>query len=98
MTVQSPSYYQLERFLEVLEQSERVVAIEGLTVTGPPELTSTNDDVQPLTYSVTVRAFYAPKLEKMETTRTNARCSSTKRQGQPLCCDSTGVLVGRGGR
>ncbi|WP_050437070.1 hypothetical protein [Geobacillus thermocatenulatus] len=64
LTVQSPSYYQLERFLEVLEQSERIVAIEGLTVTGPPELTSTNDDVQPLTYSVTVRAFYAPKLEK----------------------------------
>ncbi|MFC0297030.1 pilus assembly protein PilO [Geobacillus jurassicus] len=64
LTVQSPSYYQLERFLEVLEQSERIVAIEGLTVTGPPELTSTADEVQPLTYSVTVRAFYAPKLEK----------------------------------
>ncbi|KMY63988.1 pilus assembly protein PilO [Geobacillus stearothermophilus] len=64
LTVQSPSYYQLERFLEVLEQAERIVAIEGLTVTGPPKLTSTNDDVQPLTYSVTVRAFYAPKLEK----------------------------------
>ncbi|WP_254866580.1 hypothetical protein [Geobacillus sp. LEMMY01] len=64
LTVQSPSYYQLERFLEVLEQSERIVAIEGLTVTGPPELMSIADEVQPLTYSVTVRAFYAPKLEK----------------------------------
>ncbi|MGG3162493.1 pilus assembly protein PilO [Geobacillus stearothermophilus] len=64
LTVQSPSYYQLERFLEVLEHSERILAVEGLTFTGPPELTSTAVDVQPLAYSINVRAFYAPQLEK----------------------------------
>ncbi|KJE26309.1 hypothetical protein LG52_369 [Geobacillus kaustophilus] len=64
LTVESPSYYQLERFLEVLEHSERILAVEGLTFTGPPELTSTAVDVQPLAYSINVRAFYAPQLEK----------------------------------
>ncbi|ARA98931.1 pilus assembly protein PilO [Geobacillus thermodenitrificans] len=64
LTVQSPSYYQLERFLETLERAERIMAIESLTFTGPPELTSTSTDIHPLTYSLTVRAFYAPKLEK----------------------------------
>jgi len=64
LTVQSPSYYQLERFLEMLERAERIMAIESLTFTGQPELTSTAMDVHPLTYSLTVRAFYAPQLEK----------------------------------
>ncbi|MGZ0086568.1 pilus assembly protein PilO [Caldibacillus thermoamylovorans] len=67
LTVQSPSYYQLERFLEVLENADRILAVEGLTLTGPPELTSTSDQIEPLTYSVTIRAFYAPKLEKWKT-------------------------------
>lgn len=64
LTVRSPSYYQLERFLETLERSERILAVESITFAGPPELTSTAVEVQPLTYSLTVRAFYAPQLEK----------------------------------
>jgi len=64
LTVESPSYYQLERFLQVLENAPRIISIDSLTFAGPPELTSTATDVQPLSYSLTVSAFYAPQFEK----------------------------------
>lgn len=66
LTVQSPSYYQLERFLQTLENLNRIVSVETLSFTGNPELTSVATEVNPLTYSVTVSAFYYPKLEKLQ--------------------------------
>jgi type IV pilus assembly protein PilO len=66
LTVQSPSYYQLERFLQTLENLNRIVSIESLSFTGNPELTSVDTKVNPLTYSVTVSAFYYPKLAKLQ--------------------------------
>ncbi|PUF89962.1 MULTISPECIES: pilus assembly protein PilO [unclassified Geobacillus] len=66
LTVQSPSYYQLERFLQTLENLNRIVSIESLSFTGNPELTSVDTEVNPLTYSVTVSAFYYPKLAKLQ--------------------------------
>lgn len=66
LTVQSPSYYQLERFLQTLENLNRIVSVESLSFTGNPELTSVATEVNPLTYSVTVSAFYYPKLEKLQ--------------------------------
>lgn len=66
LTVQSPSYYQLERFLQTLENLDRIVSIESLSFTGNPELTSVDAEVNPLTYSVTVSAFYYPKLAKLQ--------------------------------
>lgn len=66
LTVQSPSYYQLERFLQTLENLNRIVSIESLSFTGNSELTSVDTEVNPLTYSVTVSAFYYPKLAKLQ--------------------------------
>lgn len=66
LTVQSPSFYQLERFLQTLENLNRIVSIESLSFTGNPELTSVDTEVNPLTYSVTVSAFYYPKLAKLQ--------------------------------
>ncbi|PDM41493.1 pilus assembly protein PilO [Parageobacillus yumthangensis] len=66
LTVQSPSYYQLERFLQTLENLNRIVSVESLSFTGNPELTSVATEVNPLTYSVTVSAFYYPKLAKLQ--------------------------------
>lgn len=66
LTVQSPSYYQLERFLQTLENLNRIVSVESLSFTGNPELTSVATEVNPLTYSVTVSAFYYPKLTELQ--------------------------------
>jgi type IV pilus assembly protein PilO len=66
LTVQSPSYYQLERFLQTLENLDRIVSIESLSFAGNPELTSVDTKVNPLTYSLTVSAFYYPKLADLQ--------------------------------
>lgn len=66
LTVQSPSYYQLERFLQTLEELPRIVSVESLSFTGNPELTSVESTVHPLTYSLTVSAFYHPGLASLQ--------------------------------
>jgi type IV pilus assembly protein PilO len=66
LTVQSPSYYHLERFLETLEGLTRIVSVEALSFTGNPELTSIDTEVKPLTYSLTVSAFYHPGLANLQ--------------------------------
>ncbi|MBA2871616.1 type IV pilus assembly protein PilO [Anoxybacillus calidus] len=66
LTVQSPSYYHLERFLETLEGLTRIVSVEALSFTGNPELTSIDTEVKPLTYSLTVSAFYHPGLVNLQ--------------------------------
>jgi type IV pilus assembly protein PilO len=66
LTVQSPSYYQMERFLQTLENLDRIVSIESLSFAGNPELTSVDTKVNPLAYSLTVSAFYYPKLADLQ--------------------------------
>jgi type IV pilus assembly protein PilO len=66
LTVQSPSYYHLERFLETLEGLTRIVSVESLTFAGNPELTSIDTEVKPLTYTLTVSAFYHPGLANLQ--------------------------------
>ncbi len=66
LTVQSPSYYNLERFLQTLEGLDRIVSVEALSFTGNPELTSIDTEVKPLTYSLTVSAFYHPGLANLQ--------------------------------
>jgi type IV pilus assembly protein PilO len=66
LTVQSPTYYHLERFLETLEGLERIVSIQSLSFAGNPELTSVATEIQPLTYSLTVMAFYYPSLTDLQ--------------------------------
>jgi type IV pilus assembly protein PilO len=66
LTVQSPTYYHLERFLETLEGLKRIVSVQSLSFTGNPEVTSVATEVQPLTYSLTVAAFYYPSLTDLQ--------------------------------
>jgi type IV pilus assembly protein PilO len=66
LTVQSPAYYHLERFLETLERLTRIVSVEALSFTGNPELISIDTEVKPLTYSLTVSAFYHPGLVNLQ--------------------------------
>jgi type IV pilus assembly protein PilO len=66
LTVQSPTYYHLERFLETLEGLKRIVSVQSLSFTGNPEVTSVTTEIQPLTYSLTVAAFYYPSLTDLQ--------------------------------
>ncbi|KAA9023132.1 LysM peptidoglycan-binding domain-containing protein [Niallia endozanthoxylica] len=62
MTVESPSYFELETFLQTLENSQRITVIESIDFTANDEIIETEQIDKPLSYQVTVSAFYMPAL------------------------------------
>lgn len=62
LTVESPSYAEMEKFLSELENQIRIIEIEQLTFEGPEELTKLRGEEERLTYNVNVTAYYMPEL------------------------------------
>lgn len=60
--VETKSYEALEKFIKTLERSERIIVVENIDFSGTEEVTSEDDEVAPLTFSLTVSAFYMPTL------------------------------------
>lgn len=65
LSVESEVYEDLSTFLTALESLTRITQIESVSFTGLPEVTSTDQELEPLTYSVTVSAFYHPELDDL---------------------------------
>lgn len=66
LTVESPSYEEFEKFIETLESLKRIVVVEAITYSGGQEITSLGQEDQPLSYSLTISAFYMPSLEDLQ--------------------------------
>ncbi|MGD6802438.1 hypothetical protein [Rossellomorea aquimaris] len=62
LSVESPSYFEMERFLEVLEDLDRITEIEQVAFQGPEESTSQGDSYDKVSYKLVVAAFYLPDL------------------------------------
>ncbi|MBM7648943.1 type IV pilus assembly protein PilO [Bacillus ectoiniformans] len=62
LTVESPGYFEMEKFLEEMENEIRIIEIENLTFTGPEELSELEGKTEPLTYNVVIAAYYMPDL------------------------------------
>ncbi|WP_160721983.1 pilus assembly protein PilO [Bacillus sp. USDA818B3_A] len=62
LKVESPTYKDLEKFIETLESLQRIVVIESISYSGGQEITSLVQETQPLSYSLTFSAFYMPGL------------------------------------
>ncbi|OIU70731.1 hypothetical protein [Rossellomorea aquimaris] len=68
MTVESPGYFEMEKFLEEIENLQRIVEINGLYFAGAQELKENmegySEDI--LTFELTASAFYIPELEDLK--------------------------------
>ncbi|MEH7439892.1 hypothetical protein V7182_20830 [Neobacillus drentensis] len=62
LSVESPKYEDLEKFIKTLESLQRLVVVEAITYTGGQEITSLGQEDTPISYSLTVSAFYMPTL------------------------------------
>lgn len=62
VSVESQNYEDLEKFIETLESLQRIVVVEAITYSGGQEITSLTQEDLPITYSLTVSAFYMPGL------------------------------------
>ncbi|MBV7505988.1 pilus assembly protein PilO [Bacillus sp. sid0103] len=65
LSVESPSYKELEKFIETLESLKRIIVVESISYSGGQEITSLDQEDQPLTYSLTISAFYMPNLSDL---------------------------------
>ncbi|MFJ7727106.1 pilus assembly protein PilO [Neobacillus sp. NPDC097160] len=62
LSVESPTYKDFEKFIETLESLKRIVVVESISYSGGQEVTSLEQEDQPLSYSLTISAFYMPSL------------------------------------
>ncbi|WP_409301949.1 GspMb/PilO family protein [Peribacillus sp. SCS-155] len=62
MTVQSPTYFELESFIQSLEEQSRIMKVDSLQFSGSPEVTSVEQSSEKMSYQLAVTAFYAPGL------------------------------------
>jgi type IV pilus assembly protein PilO len=65
LSVQSPTYEDLEKFIETLESLDRIVVVESISYTGGEEITSLDVELEKLEYSITVSAYYLPTLDDL---------------------------------
>ncbi|WML25433.1 pilus assembly protein PilO [Neobacillus sp. OS1-33] len=65
LSVESPSYEKLEKFVETLESLKRIIVVESISYSGGEEITSLDQEEPPLTYSLTFSAFYMPSLDDL---------------------------------
>ena len=65
LSVESPSYEELEKFVGTLESLKRIIVVESINYSGGEEITSLAQEEKPLTYSLTFSAFYMPSLDDL---------------------------------
>ncbi|MCL6572085.1 MAG: type II secretion system protein M [Bacillus sp. (in: Bacteria)] len=66
LSVESPTYKELEKFIETLEALTRIVVVESINYSGGPEITSLDQENLPLSYSLTISAYYMPELADLQ--------------------------------
>ncbi len=68
MTIESPGYFEMEAFLEEIENLERIVEINGIYFQGGQELKENMEGYseEALTFELTASAFYIPELEDLK--------------------------------
>jgi type IV pilus assembly protein PilO len=65
LSVESPSYEDLEKFIQTLESLERIVVVESISYSGGEEITSLEQKPEKLSYSLTISAYYLPTLDDL---------------------------------
>jgi type IV pilus assembly protein PilO len=65
LSVESPTYEDLEKFIQTLESLERIVVVESISYSGGEEITSLEQKPEKLSYSLTVSAYYLPTLDDL---------------------------------
>jgi type IV pilus assembly protein PilO len=66
LSVESPTYEDLEKFIETLESLTRIVVVEAINYTGGKEITTLAQEDAPISYTLTLSAYYMPGLADLK--------------------------------
>jgi type IV pilus assembly protein PilO len=67
LSVESPTYEDIEKFIATLESLNRIVVVESINYSGGEEITTLDPEKEkePISYTLTVSAYYLPGLEDL---------------------------------
>ncbi|WP_442595249.1 type 4a pilus biogenesis protein PilO [Neobacillus sp. D3-1R] len=66
LSIKSPSYFELEKFLDTVENLDRIVMVESINFSSQPEITDLQQEQVPLIYQVTLSLYYLPGLVDLQ--------------------------------
>lgn len=66
LKVESDTYEEFQQFLTSISSSERLTQVESISITGREEITSVDQTIEKLSYTVVVSAFYLPTIEALQ--------------------------------
>lgn len=66
IVVNADNYFDLEKFIDTLENSKRSVMVESIAFSGPKEMTSLSDELEKLEMTLSVNIFYLPGLVELK--------------------------------
>lgn len=66
LSIESPSYEDLEKFIATLESMKRISVVAKIDFTGGEEITTLGEEDEPLIYTLSLTAFYMPDLKDLE--------------------------------
>lgn len=60
------SYFEIEKFIDVLQSLQRIVRIDEVKFTGQEEITSVDDEISSIPFEIILTAFYYPNLADLQ--------------------------------
>jgi type IV pilus assembly protein PilO len=66
VTVESASYFELEKFIATLEELQRIVMVESISFTGPEEILSLADEESKIKMELILNAFYLSGFDDLK--------------------------------
>lgn len=62
---EASTYFEVEKFLEKIESSQRIMTVDSLNVTGPKEIISVDESDQRIDFEIMVSVYYYPTLNDL---------------------------------
>ncbi|MEW8969081.1 MAG: pilus assembly protein PilO [Mesobacillus sp.] len=66
ITVEADGYFELEKFIETLENLKRLVMVDSISFSGPEEISSLSDEKSPIVMTLTINSYYLSGLEDLQ--------------------------------
>lgn len=86
LSIESESYYELEKFIDTLEKLDRIVEVNSLSFSGPPEISSvgTGTNQTKTSFQLSLSIFYYPKLQDLVEELPELETESPANKSNPL--------------
>jgi type IV pilus assembly protein PilO len=86
LSIESESYYDLEKFIDTLESLDRIVEVNSVSFTGPPEISSIGTGTNQIktSFQLSLSIFYYPVLQDLIEELPELETESPANKSNPL--------------